>query len=1069
MSSASVARGLRFLALGSSLFTLACAPTPGPEAAPGESSSSIVVQAGFRHEVYVAGLNQPTAMDIAPDGRIFVAQQTGELRVVKSRTLLPAPFVTLTVDSVNERGLVGLTLDPHFADNGYVYVFYTTPQGGTHNRVSRFTAAGDVAAAGSEVVLVDFPALSDAGNHNSGALGFGKDGKLYVAHGDNADTARAQNLNDPFGKILRFNPDGTIPTDNPFFASSTGLARAIWAYGVRNTFTFAFQPGTGTFFGNDVGGGDPEEVNRIVRGANYGHGGGPAPVAPVYSYPRDDGRCAITGGTFYDPAVADFPPLYVGRYFFADYCAGKIWSMNPDGSGVALFASESNGDLGNPVDLDVGPDGALYFLQRGSGAKIGRIASNGSGCQSNAQCDDGNPCNGAEVCANSACSAGTPLTCDDGNACTTNTCLPTSGCSFPSNGTCAGTRFEAEASGFAGASVTVEAGASGGQYVDGAEGAHLTWTVSSPGGASVLRFAIRAPSGVRVMGVLVNGQKLGTITTTTLRPAWGDATVNATLVAGSNRIELVDSEGAAEPDIDYLEITGAAPSACGDGVCAGGETCGTCAADCGTCAGPPAPLLLTHVSDGGGWTSVAALTDGNLVDKVNTATNPNCIEYSLRAAATVTSARLLEDNAGAWNIGTWKVQVDSGHGFVDAVGYSDTPQAMPTWNVLDFPDVSGVTRVNVCFQGAGMLEAAELEVWGNENASPPICGDWQCNGSETCSSCPWDCDVCPGGQAGLDSRPANPGCLAGSSSQAPPALLSGSGCFVALGNPPTLAAAAIPYSIAEPFWSDGALKTRHVALPDGASFTVGADGDFVLPPGAVTIKSFEWLGKLVETRFFVRYQEGTYGAWTYAWNDEQTEATLVDPAAGASRTLLNGQIWSYPSRTQCFDCHSSAAGYSLGLETRQLNSDQTYRTTGRTANQLLTFKAIGLLPAATASLPPFPSHALDAVSLQMRAESYLHVNCSNCHRPGGPGYGTADYRYDTPFASKHVCNQGAILAAFPGLDLVEPGDHAASVVWLRMSQRNASFMPPIASAVPDAAGATLLETWIDGLTGCPAR
>src|SRR5687768_10877693 len=145
----------------------------------------------FTETQVASGLASPTAMAVAPDGRIFVAEQGGKLRVIKNGTLLATPFVSLTVSSVGERGLLGVAFDPAFASNGYVYVYYTATTPNVHNRISRFTANGDVAAAGSEVVILDLDPLSSATNHNGGALHFGPDGKLYVAVGDNANGANA--------------------------------------------------------------------------------------------------------------------------------------------------------------------------------------------------------------------------------------------------------------------------------------------------------------------------------------------------------------------------------------------------------------------------------------------------------------------------------------------------------------------------------------------------------------------------------------------------------------------------------------------------------------------------------------------------------------------------------------------------------------------------------------------------------------------------------------------------------------------------------------------------------------
>src|SRR5687767_4811170 len=135
------------------------------------SASAATVPAGFTDTLVASGLNTPTAMAMAPDGRIFVCQQGGALRVIKNNTLLTTPFVTITVNSTGERGLLGVAFDPDFLTNKYVYVYYTATTPAIHNRISRFTANGDVAAAGSELILLELENLS-ATNHNGGAIHF---------------------------------------------------------------------------------------------------------------------------------------------------------------------------------------------------------------------------------------------------------------------------------------------------------------------------------------------------------------------------------------------------------------------------------------------------------------------------------------------------------------------------------------------------------------------------------------------------------------------------------------------------------------------------------------------------------------------------------------------------------------------------------------------------------------------------------------------------------------------------------------------------------------------------------
>jgi len=321
-------------------------------------------------------------MAFAPDGRLFICQQDGRLRIIKQGLLLSTPFLTVGVDSQGERGLLGVAFDPNFSSNAFVYIYYTTQTQPIHNRVSRFTALGDAAVAGSEVVLLDLDTLSAATNHNGGAIHFGKDGKLYVGVGENANSANSQSLDTVLGKILRLNSDGTFPTDNPFFTQTSGKNRAIWALGLRNPFTFNFQPGTGRLFINDVGQVTWEEVNDGVAAANYGwpacEGDCVSPSSqfsnPVYTYSHaSTGGCAITGGTFYNPAVGNFPDAYTGKYLFADLCGGFIRLLDPNSLSVSTFAT----GLQSPVDLQIGPDGALYYLQIGNGGQVWRVSFNG--------------------------------------------------------------------------------------------------------------------------------------------------------------------------------------------------------------------------------------------------------------------------------------------------------------------------------------------------------------------------------------------------------------------------------------------------------------------------------------------------------------------------------------------------------------------------------------------------------------------------------------------------------------------------------------------------------------------
>ena len=327
----------------------------------------------FTETQVAGGLSSPTAMQFAPDGRLFICEQGGRLRVVKDGALLPTPFLTVSVSSAGERGLLGVAFDPAFATNHFVYIYYTVPTP-AHNRISRFTANGDVAVAGSETVIFELDNLSSATNHNGGALAFGPDGKLYAAVGENANSANAQSIANVLGKMLRLNKDGSIPTDNPFFTSAAGKNRAIWALGLRNPFTFAFDPAGTEMFINDVGQNTWEEIDDGLAGANYGwpetEGATTDPrfKSPRYTYDHTGGTCAITGGAFYSPLTPQFPGDYVRDYFFADYCGGWIRKLDTDGS-VTTFAT----GIAAPVDLKVSDDGRLYYLARGAGGATGVV------------------------------------------------------------------------------------------------------------------------------------------------------------------------------------------------------------------------------------------------------------------------------------------------------------------------------------------------------------------------------------------------------------------------------------------------------------------------------------------------------------------------------------------------------------------------------------------------------------------------------------------------------------------------------------------------------------------------
>ena len=329
---------------------------------------------------WATGLTYATAFTQLPDGRLLVTLQPGQLRVVQTDgTVLAAPMLSLaSVDDTVERGLLGVVAHPNFASNGFIYLYYTTTEGGSHNRISRFTVNGNTAS--GETVLVNLPPLG-SGHHNAGALKFGIDGKLYVAVGDNFVSTRAQDLNSVFGKILRFNEDGTIPNDNPHCTTPNNLACSVWARGLRNPFTLAVQPGTGRIFINDVGEFTWEEINQGAPGANFGWPltEGPTTMTgittPLFTYRHSptsppgtgpggfiDGTCVIGGG-FY-PDSGPFPATWRGGYFYADLGRDSISFVDlKNNNDVYSFGRTGS----RPVGVLIANDGAVLVLTQQAG------------------------------------------------------------------------------------------------------------------------------------------------------------------------------------------------------------------------------------------------------------------------------------------------------------------------------------------------------------------------------------------------------------------------------------------------------------------------------------------------------------------------------------------------------------------------------------------------------------------------------------------------------------------------------------------------------------------------------
>jgi uncharacterized repeat protein (TIGR03806 family) len=292
----------------------------------------------------------------------------------------------------------------------------------------------------------------------------------------------------------------------------------------------------------------------------------------------------------------------------------------------------------------------------------------------------------------------------------------------------------------------------------------------------------------------------------------------------------------------------------------------------------------------------------------------------------------------------------------------------------------------------------------------------------------------------------------------------------------------IPYDLVVPFWSDGAGKSRWVAIPND-KIKFSASGDWIFPKGTVFIKTFELptdaadpsVKRRLETRLLVcDGAGGVYGA-VYKWRPDlsdaellgtsQTEDVPIKVATHESRT----QTWYYPSRQDCLACHNANTSGVLGVKARQMNRPFTYPS-GATDNELRAWNHLGLFEpglsdADLMNLPALAAADDDSRSLQERARSYLDANCAQCHRPGGT-VAYFDARYETPLEKQKLVDGPVLIDQ--GIDkprVISPHDIWRSIAFMRVNTVDDIKMPPIARETIDHQGVKLLQDWITSLPG----
>ncbi len=317
--------------------------------------------AGFQKTTLISsGLNNPTGFEILPDGRVFIIEQTGAIKLYKNGQLLAQPFDVLPAKGENDRGLLGIAVDPLFSSNNYLYFRYVGLDDKHH--VVRYVATGDAATQNPvEIYSTDY---SQASNHAGGSIQFGPDEKLYISFGD-SNTGSSQDLGTVIGKVIRINNDGTIPSDNPYVGQS-GKKPEIWASGFRNPFRFQFDFPTNRLFLGDVGSENWEEINIVNEGGNYGwpdeegNCGSCSYDNPLYSYEHVTPSFSVSGGMVYRGNV--FPQEYYGSYFFGDFAQGFIKRLTLDSNGNFAQVFDFDSSAGSVVDMRTAPDGSIYYL-----------------------------------------------------------------------------------------------------------------------------------------------------------------------------------------------------------------------------------------------------------------------------------------------------------------------------------------------------------------------------------------------------------------------------------------------------------------------------------------------------------------------------------------------------------------------------------------------------------------------------------------------------------------------------------------------------------------------------------
>jgi uncharacterized repeat protein (TIGR03806 family) len=1056
--------------------------------------------ANFSDANYGAGgYNQITGLSWGSRGGnnyLFICNRFGDIYVIKNGTAQAGTLTTVSpcYTGDGEVGLESIQTDVDFGgSNPYVYIYVTETSGSPGvARVHRYTFSDTGTVALSAKTAVG-PVMPTHGiNHNGGGITQDSSGRIYAGVGNNNNGVNeggdgtAGELTSLGSKVVRFNRDGSAAGGSNYIGSANATTRFIFAKGFRNPFGLRIRPGTSQCWMSQVGDGY-EQIFLITENSDQGwptennQSTTNGKLIPKYAYQTGGpiGNC-LTRHTFYNGS--SFPAQYQGNLFFCEYAQSRIFRATMNGDAVvsaSVTAFVTN--AGNPTDIVVGPDGALYYGSSAAG-QVRRLSYTG-----------GSP---------------PAITAQPQNRTVTEG--QTAQFSVTATGTGLSYQWQSMPPGGAFANIT---GATGATYTTAAT------TVGMSGTQYRVVVTNAAGSTTSAAATLTVNYAAPTISSppqnqSVVAPAMATFTVTAT---GTNRTYQWQSM---PPGGAFANITGA--------TAASYTTPATTAAMSGT------QYRVIVSNPGGSVTSAAAtltVTAGNVAPSITTqpanvtVTAPATATFSVTAGGTAplsyqwqsmppggAFASIAGATASSYTTpatttamsGTqYRVVVTNSVGTITSSAATLTVNGAPAATPVINPSggsFSGPVTVRITTATPGAAIHYTTNNTAPTASSPTYAGPFTVSANATVRAIATMTGMSNSAEAsaaftitgttpyGIPYRDPATGINIPTVAAGLPSTLSATGLFQNPVSAMTPNAGMIPFGVNSPLWSDGAVKKRWIVLPGTARITFTATGEWTFPTGTILVKHFDLpindtnpsQTKRLETRVFYVDQAGgtSYGA-TYKWRADNSEADLLTNATApldevetiTTATGTRTQTWSYPSRDNCLNCHNPAAGTVLGPKTRQLNGNYYYPS-GTTDNQLRTWNYLRMF-STTLNETAFAGYTKlspmsDAnATLEQRVRSYLDSNCGQCHRPGAPsGRAAWDGRYDTALASTGIIDGQVRADNLLGLAdprIVYPMSSSNSMLLQRMETTGAARMPQIASHVVDDEATVIVTAWINTL------